>query len=961
MCFLEFAAFSPYQVLNATGVSAPFLVAGNTTVNWTMSAFSASGQQTTFASGSTDVVVTPPDIAYAASTGSTSPIATITRTSVSLVSTGSLTCPLTTNVAKANVTGIVKPCLVEWTNIPVGLAPNLTTDNPLLEGIFKASGQQSVGFTISYFDVSGMKRTLWTASSPIPVDPPPMPQIILKQGNVLGTNIFGVPVTGGYVATLLVDVTKWPVDMTVQWSDEALPQTFRISAMRNTQLIPATAAPLWTRRQATIRLYLRDAPSIFVEQVIDVVSIPRVGVMLSIDSIPITVPDSIPTPLTARVDVRTVVGPLYDSGSMGQWNIQFGQKDVTGAFVPEGAAVATDSNGTSSSTINPFGLVVIRPMARATPISPFTDIKLPYIESPLRVSTVVKGTPIVGTVDIKGLKEGPAPLIGIFRVAFATRPDQLANASVIWFTSTDAGATWVKSDLTGLQIVMRMAEGNYLVKAGFVNRNTGAASESPPVALNVWSVPVITITGPQFAFPGTQTTLNVALKQTTGAPIVAATTEWSVSKRVVLSVGQAAPPPLTTGTGQAINFTATEPGAYLVTVKSRMNTSNPNNVFAWGISQYQVIYGAPERPFANLTGPVRAEVGKTYTFNVNVRTRYNLALTSLTLGGRWTLPDGTVVNGLAPTTYAPTDADLAKAAFVTIKHESWVVGYESTTTTVASLNIPIWKYVWPGWKLTSSVVTTVAPTNVLLTVMPDNLALLPTLEGLTFTWTMPAAMRALIAPGSKLQAIIEFGGTHAVDVTISDARGNATTLSTSLVIGDPKPYIASTTVVNQSKWTHAPLTVGASTVVLGGHPLDAVTSYTYKLNGAPLTLPNRSIVSLTLDQPGTYALEVDIASKMGATANRVTTITVPANVAPACTVTGVPSINRLMVVVTATCQDPDGAITKYEWFVNGVAQNFAVMNKWVYVLPIGTKYPLSIDLTVTDDGAAKTSVHATVN
>lgn len=961
MCFLEFAQVSPYQVLTANGIHSPFFLAGTNSVNWTMSAIDVAGNQIPFTSGSTDVNVVPPDVSFSPTAGSTIPIATVTQANVRLNSTGSVTCSTTVNPAKANVAASDRPCLIEWTVVPEGLAQSSSTDLPLLEGVFKGSGAIPLAFDVSYYDVSGVKRLLFQAMSPIDVAAPPMPEIVLKSGRVVGTDIYAVPVIGGQVATLIVDTSKWPVDAAVKWSDEQVERTYRISPTRGSQIIPVTAAPLWTRRQAVIRLYLRDSPSLFVEKTVTVVSVPVSNILFDLDILPTTVADNAPAQLTTHISTRTNAGPLYDMQTMGQWSVQFGTKASTGAFVPEGAPVTTDSNGSATAGINPFGQTLIRALAVATPITPFDDVTLTSLTSQTRMSSVVKGTPIEGKILIKGLSEGPAPLIGIFRVEFTTRSDQLANQVVTWAISSDNGATYTTLDATGLQIVQRFNEGKYLVKASFKNRNTETVSESSPVAISVWDIPKIKITGPQFAFPSTPTHLDVTLTQSNGIPVQSGAVEWSVSRRVILAAGESAPPPLATGNTSSVDFNTQDPGMYLVTVRARMNSANPDNVRAWSTAQYQITYGAPEKPSDTIQGPIRAEVGSPYSFSVLTRTRFALEASSLKLAGQWTLPDGRVVPTLDPVSYTPTDEDLAKGSFINIKHEVWVVGYESSTTTVATKSIPIWKYVWPEWKIITSVTTPVAPTTARFSVLPNNTALLPTLDGLAYTWTVPSTMRTVSKPGSRLDVIADFGGSSTVSVNISDARGNSSTLDSTITIGDADPYVMNIKYSNQSKWTHAPLQIGLNPVVSGGHPLDRIIDWQYFLNGTKLDLPNKNIVSVKLNDPGNYDVEVRASSQMGATVSKTLAIAVPANQAPLCAPTAALTSNKLMAVIQSGCQDADGAITKYEWSVNGVFQPFATGSKWTYVLPAGVKLPVQVDLVVTDDAGARTTASATIN
>jgi hypothetical protein len=370
--------------------------------------------------------------------------------------------------------------------------------------------------------------------------------------------------------------------------------------------------------------------------------------------------------------------------------------------------------------------------------------------------------------------------------------------------------------------------------------------------------------------------------------------------------------------------------------------------------------GTPEKPFVSVTGPVRAEVGKTYPFNLVIRTRFDITTSSLKLAGRWTLPDGRTVDSLTAAQYAPTVADFAAGKFVTLIYDAWIVGYQDATKVTTRLSVPIWQYVWPSWNITTSVVSQVAPTNASMSVMPSDLSLLPTLDGLTFQWTVPPTMRVLSPPGEKLFVTVDHAGSSVVGVLVTDARGNSTKLSSTISVATSVPYVITLPVTNMSKWAHAPLNVGLFPKVTGGHPMDSIVKWDYFLDGVRLDVPNKNVAVATIDQPGSHIAEIRITSKMGATASQQAFVSVPANVAPTCTITATPSANRLLAIIAAACRDPDGSIAKYQWSVNGTVQTFATSNKFNYVLPPGTSFPIDIQLLVTDDGGLTGSASATV-
>jgi len=68
-----------------------------------------------------------------------------------------------------------------------------------------------------------------------------------------------------------------------------------------------------------------------------------------------------------------------------------------------------------------------------------------------------------------------------------------------------------------------------------------------------------------------------------------------------------------------------------------------------------------------------------------------------------------------------------------------------------------------------------------------------------------------------------------------------------------------------------------------------------------------------------------------------------------------------MVALKATCTDPDGSISRLQWFVNGVEKVGLSVSTWTYYLSDTDTLPIEFRLLVTDDGGGITEVTATAN
>jgi hypothetical protein len=197
--------------------------------------------------------------------------------------------------------------------------------------------------------------------------------------------------------------------------------------------------------------------------------------------------------------------------------------------------------------------------------------------------------------------------------------------------------------------------------------------------------------------------------------------------------------------------------------------------------------------------------------------------------------------------------------------------------------------------------------------------------------------------------------TSSVVVVVSDARGNSQTLSVPLSVGEPAPITLDYTTSNLSRWSHAPLVIGLNGRASGGHPLDSITAWSYKLDGTPVDVPSASNVRIPINDPGEHTVVASVTTRMGASASRSLTILVPANAPPSCSVTGTVASNRRSIALKANCLDPDGVITRYNWFLNGAPVTLSVGGVWTMILPPGVELPVRVDLTVTDDGGATSS------
>ena len=923
---------------------------------WTVSVFDSSGTEHPVGSGSIAVNVLPSDLRYDVRFNPAALIASISNVTATPLSIGSDTCPLTTSSAIA-IDKTRTTCLFEWNTVPAGLAQPAGYFDPILRGNVSAPGPNTVTFTVSVYDASANKIDLFTGSSTVNAIAPPAPVINLTNMRTAGTDVYAAPLSGGFFGVLNNCTSCGPVTYTLTTAGDPEPRIGSIVSSTGRVSLVGSPAALYSQRATTLRLALAQAPSIYVEKAFTLLSVPPEDVKLQISVASAEVPDTMPVTVTARVGRYTRDGFTYVDSDVGQWRIRFGVVDASATFVPLTSYITTDATGTAVGSISPASYVFMRLVAQAESVTPVPGY-VQAIKSPIRVLSVVKGSPIAGTVEVSAAN-GPAPLTSQLKVVYATRADQLANQSIAWQYSADGGFSWSDvPDVTAATYFVRAPAGVSTYRAVFKNRNTAEVSYSSSASVTAWNLPKVTVAGPSYSFPGATLTLNASAVDSAGSAVPGAVYDWSLSPR---ATSNPPPAPVASGTGSTATFTPPSSGAFMLRFRARYPDAPASDSRSWFAATKQIVVDAEQRPFVRFTGPSRAEVGKSYDFTAAISAPFPIASSPHTLTGEWTLPSGAVVPGTA-LSWTPTSSDLAASASASLRYSAWVVGFEATTKTTVSFPVRLWEYIFPTWSITASRTSTYSPSNFAFTAVPSNQALVAGLEGLTYTWSVPPGLSVLGTPSNKLAATAVAGGDYTVSLTVSDSRGNTQTVTSTQSASDPPPFVMSVAVSKVSRWSHSPLTVGITPKITGGHPSDSIVTWSYFVDGVPqLGLPNRAGVQIILPDPGVYTVRADAVSAMGASASQSVSVPVSANVPATCTLTGTPSSTRKVVALRATCTDPDGSISRLQWSVDGVEITGVNLASWNYYLPVSSSLPLTFTLTVSDDGGGSTTSSVTVN
>lgn len=279
--------------------------------------------------------------------------------------------------------------------------------------------------------------------------------------------------------------------------------------------------------------------------------------------------------------------------------------------------------------------------------------------------------------------------------------------------------------------------------------------------------------------------------------------------------------------------------------------------------------------------------------------------------------------------------------------------------TVKTRSFVVQEYLWPSFDIEVRQPVAFAPSAIRLSLVPSDRRFLGQASEreskVTYTWRLPESAVNARATGSMAFATFEQAGDYEVAVDIEDVNGNKSTVTKTIAVAPPKPYIVDLKMYSANKWPgRAPASFALRPQISGGHPSDRISGYTLKVNGTEVHNSEASPRILPLPDAGEYTIELSVASKMGAVGTVTKTISLAPNTPPACELTQ--KVYRGVGTVTMKCSDSDGRIAGYTWNVDGVTKQ---LSRNYYSIPIadgGT----SVEVTARDDAGGETTLSTTL-
>lgn len=157
-------------------------------------------------------------------------------------------------------------------------------------------------------------------------------------------------------------------------------------------------------------------------------------------------------------------------------------------------------------------------------------------------------------------------------------------------------------------------------------------------------------------------------------------------------------------------------------------------------------------------------------------------------------------------------------------------------------------------------------------------------------------------------------------VVFKDNRNNEQRIENTFVVDEQTPMNVEMTPKFSNKYMRAPLDVTLRSNIKLSHSADSIDTVTYKVNGEVIPSGKNYWAQLI---PGLkekkYEITIDVVSKLGQRGSASVEFDVVKNAVPNCTLSYTET--NLSWSFTNKCDDTDGKMVRYEWFINGELRN----------------------------------------
>ncbi|WP_225610360.1 Ig-like domain-containing protein [Pseudomonas sp. PDM19] len=804
-------------------------------------------------------------------------------------------------------------CLIQWIQLPEGMVQPSSTTDAKLNGSMNVPGLQSIGWNVTLFTPSGAQIDGGNGGQDFNVVPPPAIDVSLPTTNFVKEGMYWVSQAGGSVGAMSISAIAADLTYQATLDGAQLENSVSLSygqAQRFTRYISGQTAPLWSQTPFVVDVAYRALPEAHTKKTVQLLAVPKDSIKPVILNDERQVLDTDGLAIKAGIRDTVAMSDPYSLSTMGDWDIRLLSTTSGVNYQQLADWQPIDAEGNATFKVDLTGLTnkAVRIIAEARVHSPVPEYSLTRQGSAPLMLTVLNGEALDGKIQALRIL-GPAPLKNSFYAVTTDRTQSRDLGEVVWELSKDEGVTWdvVSSDPKLPQhLSYTFPRGHYLLRAQLTNRNSGAKSTTPVIDITAFVVPQARLKGPQNVFIGDTAIFKLVDLQ--GQPLDTSdmTVDWSLDRGKTWV-------PSSTGDGV---YRLTRDEAVRVTLYGRLKyNDSPDHPSVYKKVTVGVAFRQIRPPRVQLIGPGHPEVDTKGTWKANMMLPYpNM---DVTMDGYFIMPNGEQVHSLQAE-YTPTSADMSDEKTY-IGFQGWINGYEDRGGSgLTQKLLQFWKYVWPDWYIQSKTSAIYAPAD--LTMTARNRGTFQQFEGLKIDWDVPPYEGMSVVKDSDQKSRIvrvTEPGTYQFGYTVTDARGNLSTVSTEMEFLPPPDWNVLLSWSGDNKFGRAPLGVLVRPSISGGHPKDRILTKAYTLDGKALDSTG-DYGRATLATPGPHTVTMNITTEMGHEASGEVQIPVVANQAPSCSLEV--TNGRTSWLAKATCTDPDGRVSKNNWYINGEKQ-----------------------------------------
>lgn len=805
-------------------------------------------------------------------------------------------------------------CLLEWTEIPVGMVVRPNWERPYLQGTATMLGLNTSSWRLSVFTPPGKKIDLGPDTFTFSAIEPSQATVTYESSTKVSDTLLTSPLEGAYIGDAVIQsvsarlMLKHNLNLGVEQTEDAAPAYGATSKIYR-RIYTAPFDALWQMRKLHVDAAYKVLPDIATHTEADVLAVPDESVVPIIDN------QNGKILSTESLEVGVTIGDafdtkkIYSADRMGEWEIRLILKPSWNTVTELAPWQKTDGVGHAAFAIPVEELAGknLRIYAEARVISPVPEYKVTRT-SPRPLSlAILNGAALDGS--IRSLRmTGEAPLRVTLFADVTNRAWTKDLGAVRWELSTEGGP-WVElpnKSRTPQRIALTLLKGNYKVRAELTNKNSGAKSMTDEIEIIVYNVPKGVLKGPGNTFLDANARFRVLQLNAQPIDLSNIEVEWSLDRGKTWALG--------TDTNIQTRSTEQRVSVY---ARMRYKDSPADDVHVWKVLRSGVAFRKIRPPRVQLIGPRRPEVGKEATWVANMLMPYpNM---DLTMGGEFIMPDGTTIVPGQEAKYTPVDADITDAKTY-LSYRAWIDGYRDRGGEgITQQRITFWIYDWPEWAIQPTFSAEYAPAELSLRVR--NIGEFKAVEGVYYDWEMPEMPGYEVVKDDtmvlRMLNILE-PAVYPFKVHVYDARGNYSLVERQMTFKEPPPWTINLLWNGDNNASRAPLGIMIRPQISGGHPKDRITSLKYKLNGEEIDTGGSRYARATLPAEGQYQVDLEIETQMNKGSDGKVEIDVKKNQPPTCELQVKEGGSAWSAL--AKCTDPDGRIARHNWYVNDKLQ-----------------------------------------